>query len=185
MILQNQRKPETYLIFNTPLLSPEEEASKLGLNWDILELLSVLENGNIGIGNPNPEYKLSVDGIIESTYGGFRFPDGTVQTTASPGGPLKGLLDSKGNSDWKLTLRRAMRLLSATMPASPKFGDIYNDGTNLFYYNGTEWDDLASRATTLVLPWSLNGTHIYNNNTGSVLINTSTADPGFKICCKK
>jgi len=39
--------------------------------------------GNVGIGTKNPTEKLSVNGIIESTSGGFKFPDGTIQTTAA------------------------------------------------------------------------------------------------------
>lgn len=39
--------------------------------------------GNLGIGTTTPAEKLSVDGIVESETGGFKFPDGTVQTTAA------------------------------------------------------------------------------------------------------
>ena len=42
--------------------------------------------GNIGIGMINPGQKLSVVGVIESTSGGFKFPDSTTQTTAATGG---------------------------------------------------------------------------------------------------
>jgi len=41
-------------------------------------------NGNIGIGIQNPQQRLSVAGIVESTTGGFKFPDGSVQTYAEP-----------------------------------------------------------------------------------------------------
>ncbi|WP_408096791.1 hypothetical protein ACJVC5_17280 [Peredibacter sp. HCB2-198] len=40
-------------------------------------------SGNVGIGTSVPGYKLSVLGTIESSAGGFRFPDGTTQTTAA------------------------------------------------------------------------------------------------------
>lgn len=43
-------------------------------------------NGNVGIGTATPAQKLSVTGVIESTTGGIKFPDGTIQTTASTGG---------------------------------------------------------------------------------------------------
>src|SRR5262245_11491343 len=40
-------------------------------------------SGNLGIGTTSPAQKLSVVGTIESTTGGFKFPDGTVWATAS------------------------------------------------------------------------------------------------------
>jgi hypothetical protein len=39
--------------------------------------------GNVGIGTAVPMQKLTVAGTVESTAGGFRFPDGTTQATAS------------------------------------------------------------------------------------------------------
>ncbi len=50
---------------------------------------AVTRSGNVGIGMMSPSQKLSVAGTIESTVGGVKFPDGTVQTTAQlgPGPP--------------------------------------------------------------------------------------------------
>ena len=42
-----------------------------------------LNSGNIGIGVVHPTEKLSVAGVIESTTGGIKFPDGTTQTTSA------------------------------------------------------------------------------------------------------
>lgn len=39
-------------------------------------------NNQIGIGTTSPTSKLTVDGKVESLSGGFKFPDGTIQTTA-------------------------------------------------------------------------------------------------------
>ena len=43
------------------------------------------DGGNVGIGIAAPGQKLSVAGVVESTTGGFKFPDGTTQTTAGGG----------------------------------------------------------------------------------------------------
>jgi len=39
-------------------------------------------SGSVGIGTTTPAYPLTVNGVIYSVTGGFRFPDGTTQTTA-------------------------------------------------------------------------------------------------------
>ena len=44
---------------------------------------NVAINGNVGIGTTSPGQKLTVAGTIESTGGGFKFPDGTTQATAA------------------------------------------------------------------------------------------------------
>ncbi len=41
--------------------------------------------GNVGIGTTSPTEKLTVEGTVESKSGGFKFPDGTTQTTAANG----------------------------------------------------------------------------------------------------
>jgi hypothetical protein len=43
------------------------------------------DGGSVGIGTDSPGEALSVNGAIESMSGGFRFPDGTLQTTALGG----------------------------------------------------------------------------------------------------
>ena len=43
--------------------------------------------GKVGIGIRDPAQKLSVAGTIESTSGGFKFPNSTIQTTAVVIGP--------------------------------------------------------------------------------------------------
>jgi hypothetical protein len=40
-------------------------------------------SGNVGIGTTLPGQRLSVAGMIESTSGGLKYPDGTTQTTST------------------------------------------------------------------------------------------------------
>ncbi|WP_409477715.1 beta strand repeat-containing protein [Pseudobdellovibrio sp. HCB154] len=47
------------------------------------EKMRISSNGYVGIGTTSPAYPLTVSGTIASTNGGFRFPDGSIQTTAA------------------------------------------------------------------------------------------------------
>ena len=42
-------------------------------------------NGNVGIATTTPGSPLTVAGVIYSSTGGFKFPDGTIQTTSAAG----------------------------------------------------------------------------------------------------
>ncbi|MFH1235035.1 MAG: hypothetical protein V1493_05495 [Candidatus Diapherotrites archaeon] len=53
------------------------------LNIDSGTLFVDISGDKVGIGTTSPEQKLSVAGTIESTSGGFKFPDATTQTTAA------------------------------------------------------------------------------------------------------
>jgi hypothetical protein len=54
----------------------------------------VYSGGNVGIGTTTPGQKVSVVGIVESTTGGFKYPNGTIQTSASPAVGLVTLTDA-------------------------------------------------------------------------------------------
>jgi trimeric autotransporter adhesin len=64
--------------------------------------------GGVGIGTNAPASPLTVAGVIQSTSGGFRFPDGTVQTTAA----------ASGAAGWNLTGN------SGTDPSSQYLGTV-------------------------------------------------------------
>jgi hypothetical protein len=49
------------------------------------ERMVIMPDGKVGIGTSSPTEQLTVAGIIYSTTGGIKFPDGTIQTTAATG----------------------------------------------------------------------------------------------------
>jgi hypothetical protein len=60
--------------------------SSIGPGYVEVPRMVIKDSGFIGIGTTNPAQKLSVNGVIESTTGGVKFPDGTIQATAAGGG---------------------------------------------------------------------------------------------------
>ncbi|MBN1996658.1 hypothetical protein JW935_03830 [candidate division KSB1 bacterium] len=61
-----------------------------------VNLMTIRDNGRVGIGISDPTELLQVAGTIHATAGGFKFPDGTVQSTAATGGG-SGQADNLGN----------------------------------------------------------------------------------------
>jgi hypothetical protein len=77
---------------NTGLLHPA--TSNIGFSTGGVERMRLNAAGFLGIGTTLPTSPLTVSGMIHCTSGGFKFPDGTVQTTAASVAP-----DSKNISD--------------------------------------------------------------------------------------
>ena len=50
---------------------------------NVPEALVIQRTGNVGIGTITPESKLTVQGVIHSGVGGYKFPDNTVQTSSA------------------------------------------------------------------------------------------------------
>lgn len=55
-----------------------------GSSSSFTERMRVKGSGNVGIGTTAPASKLTVAGVIQSTTGGVKFPDNTVQLSATP-----------------------------------------------------------------------------------------------------
>jgi hypothetical protein len=69
------------IIFHTSDLDGNETN-----NNTMTEKVRIAYNGYLGVGTSTPTQRLEVAGTIYSTSGGFKFPDGTTQTTAATGG---------------------------------------------------------------------------------------------------
>ena len=84
--------------------------------------------GKVGIGTDSPASRLTVAGMIETTLGGLKFPDGTVQTTSAAGSLFAVAHDGtlKGNGTQASPLGVAVPIL---IVASTDFGLV--DVTNL------------------------------------------------------
>jgi hypothetical protein len=69
-------KQGAYLTFGTTLKGTASSTSSA------TERMRITDAGNVGIGTTTPLYPLSVAGVIQSSTGGFIFPDGSTLTTA-------------------------------------------------------------------------------------------------------
>ncbi|MBU0671781.1 MAG: hypothetical protein KJ732_01995, partial [Candidatus Margulisbacteria bacterium] len=53
--------------------------------------MTIGSNGFVGIASDEPTSRLTVAGTMETTLGGVKFPDGTIQTTAAGAGGVTGI----------------------------------------------------------------------------------------------
>ena len=106
--------------------------------------------GNVGIGTSLPGSPLTVTGMIEATVGGFKFPDGTTQTTASIGGSLWAAVGSDisysagsvgiGTAGPFLVLPNVARIVGATLPSPRVFHACATDPATgkIYCFGGQE-----------------------------------------------
>jgi len=95
------------------------------------------ETGEVGMGIPNPTQKLSVAGTIESTTGGFKFPDGTVQNAAGDVYTIRQdvipLLSSPGSTILHLSVPAGTYLVMATLALANTANDPFaNNNRQVF-----------------------------------------------------
>ncbi len=118
----------------------------------------VLRNGNVSIGNTNSTYKLEVSGVIYSNTGGFRFPDGTTQTTAATGGSTIaaanvssgafGANTGGGNYTFPGTLGASGVITSSGSNTNIGAHPSYGTGYAAFWRTGGDYSLLADASVT-------------------------------------
>ncbi len=128
--------------------SPSLDATLANL-WQLNgnSLFPRLTSWNVGIGTKTPTSKLTVAGTIESTTGGFKFPDGTVQQTAQLVGP-QGPIGPEGPAGQQLHLFDGNNQdLGIVVFASANKYTTYS-----FDQGGFFFDFIGGKLTTLQLP---------------------------------
>ena len=171
-------------------------SSNSGGSTNGYERMRIDENGNVGIGTNAPTTKLDVAGQIRSSTGGFKFPDGTVQTTAATGGG-GGAVDSvfgrtgavvTGNNDYTwaqinkssssladIQTRSAGDLNAGTVPIARLGVSGIPDATTFLRGDNT-WATVPGGPSQ----WTTtSGTNNISYNSGNVGIGTTT--PGTQL----
>jgi hypothetical protein len=158
------------------------------------ERLRINSAGNIGIGTTAPAYKLDVAGVINSSTGGFRFPDGTIQITAASGGGsvasvfgrTGAVVATAGDYTWaqidkttsslaNLTTRSAGDLNAGTVPIARLGVSGIPDATTFLRGDNT-WATVTGGS----YQWTTtSGTNNISYNTGNVGIGTTS--PGARL----
>jgi len=100
----------------------------------------ILDNGNVGIGTTSPASRLEVNGVINTTSGGVKFPDGTTQTTAYLGSSVSYqnvFTVAKTGGDFT-TITGALGACASTGPTNGYLirvmPGVYNENVNCLQY---------------------------------------------------
>jgi uncharacterized membrane protein len=123
------------------------------------ERMRILNTGNVGIGTTTPSQTLSVNGTIYSSAGGFKFPDGSTQTTAASGQWVTSGTNlynaNTGNVGIGATnpANAKLEVISAAGAVQMRIGDSGSATTNF---------DFSRNNTTGAL--SIQGNQVGNNN---------------------
>ena len=83
--------------FTNKMVVGTSNSTDLSLVTNNTVAVTVDTSGKVGVGTANPGEALTVNGTIESTSGGVKFPDGTTQTSAVAGGAMGGSFYIRGD----------------------------------------------------------------------------------------
>ncbi|MCL4199521.1 MAG: hypothetical protein KJZ69_18660 [Phycisphaerales bacterium] len=141
--------------------------------------------GNVGIGTTSPAYPLSVNGLIQTLSGGYRFPDGTTQATSfngtSAGGDLAGAYPNPGIRSGAITNSHlapnsvATGAIQDRAVTGPKIANYPANGLLFFAGDGT-WKTPQSGPPSGPAGGDLTGTYPNPLIASSAVTNSKIAD---------
>lgn len=174
--------------WTTPLLWAQTAAFEIARTGDGISLVFVKDDGSVGIGTTSPNSRLEVDGVIHTTTG-FKFPDGSIQTSASTG--VSGGVPLGTVIDWWAfpgeSIPDGFALCDGntiTDAASPFNGQSTPDLVSKFIYGTATLSDIndnAGGSETVNLSHSHglgSHTHSFSATTEGSTSDTSVADGG-------
>src|SRR4029077_7351951 len=157
-------------------------------NGTLNEWMRITSAGNVGIGTTMPAQKLSVAGMIESTSGGFKFPDSTVQTTASLGGSVSSVGSGLGLTGGPITGSGTLAIDPSVVPQLTASSNTFTgsitassfsgSGAGLSNVNAAMLNGLASTAFATAGANSFTGNQSISGNislTGNLALPNTTS----------
>jgi hypothetical protein len=99
-------------------------------NGTLNEWMRITSAGNVGIGTKTPAQKLSVAGMLESTSGGFKFPNGTVQTTAGGAGTVTSVGSGLGLTGGPITSSGTLAIDPLVVPQLGATSNTFTGGVS-------------------------------------------------------
>ncbi|MBI4427510.1 MAG: hypothetical protein HY562_00145 [Ignavibacteriales bacterium] len=152
--------------------------SSLALMTGNTTRLFISDSGMIGIGTLEPIYTLQIASGIDGKTLNVSDALYVNGSSGSVGIGVKNgtaYLDIRGATGTTASIR----ILTGSPPSTPLVGDIYSDGTDLFFYDGTTWQDLT-RETGSAGGWTDTG-DIVALTTASDFVGIGTSTPTEKL----
>ena len=144
---------------------------------DPVDAVFVDDDGRVGIGTDQPTEVLEVAGTVYSTTGGFRFPDGTVQTTAATGSTDGHSLDaSDGDPVDALFVDHEGRVGIGTITPATEMDVAGTVTAQAFVGDGSGLTGLPTSSGV----WSQTGSDIHYVD-GNVGVGTTTPATAFEV----